>query len=95
MGNPGDSFCPSNGTEGEIFQEQYCNHCARDAGADKGNGCDILARAFYYEAWEKEYPTEWIYGSEGKPMCTAFTTEPIETPPPRPELTIEDFLPEE
>lgn len=53
MGNPGDVFCPSNGTEGEIFQEQYCNHCARDAGAEVLRDVKSLLVLFYMKLGKK------------------------------------------
>lgn len=62
-------YRPSNGTEGEIFQEQFCYQCKNDS---EEEGCDILLRSMVHQINEPEYPTEWIYDENKQPVCTAF-----------------------
>lgn len=75
-------YRPSNGSEGIDFHNAWCAHCARDAAmreddhADPANGCWIIAATFAYQIGHPKYPREWIYGEDGRPRCTAFTTDP-------------------
>ena len=67
-------YRPSNGSEGMIFEERFCDHCMNN---DPDNGCDILMRAFWYQIEAPEYPTEWITDADDpagiqNPRCTAF-----------------------
>ena len=75
----GRPYMPSNGTEGEVFQEGWCVHCARDAefrkefgetGEAHCNGCEILAASL-----RGEQPKEWYY-RKGQPICAAYTEDP-------------------
>lgn len=75
----GRPYMPSNGTEGEIFQEGWCAHCARDSefrrqfmetGNPQVDGCEILAASL-----RGEQPKEWFYRN-GDPICTAYTEDP-------------------
>lgn len=70
----GDLYRPSNGTEGEMFQEQYCYRCRhdRDWREKEENPCDILTRTLWLGTEDPDYPVEWIYDPEGVPTCTAF-----------------------
>lgn len=70
---------PSNGTEGEFFQDEWCAHCARDAqfrseyeetGDPQCGGCEILANSM-----AGIQPDEWKYVN-GIPNCSAFTLDP-------------------
>lgn len=72
----GTSFYPSNGTEGMIFIDAFCEQCIherwlhrqdQDRDEDK---CDILSRTMIYKPGDPEYPEEWIYNDEGWPVCT-------------------------
>lgn len=58
-------YRPSNGTEGEMFMEEFCFHCARDAKfretQDGEDGCPILADTYVYEKDDPKYPKEWVY----------------------------------
>ena len=67
-------YTPSNGTEGEIFFENWCRHCARDAAMNSGADydecddneiCPIIGILFV-----KQVP-EWVEDDKG-PRCTAF-----------------------
>lgn len=59
-------YRPSNGTEGMMFMEMYCDQCA------SGEDCDILCASMCYDEKEDAYPKEWTYTAEGQPTCTAF-----------------------
>ena len=64
----GEKYRPSNGTEGEIFRTWFCDRCTKDANED----CRILDETFLYDVDDPEYPSEWQYGEDGQPKCTAF-----------------------
>ena len=67
----GKPYRPSNGTEGEMFEKEFCHRCTRWNGDDP-NECDISMRAFFCDVADARYPIEWTHDSEGQPMCTAF-----------------------
>lgn len=64
-----ERYTPSNGTEGEIFEEVWCDRCQRDrkyreAWANSGegdpeDGCPILAAAY-----AGDEPPEWVWEPE-------------------------------
>ena len=71
----GQQYRPSNGTEGAVFIDSWCGHCARDKAMREGapleecddrEVCPIIARSFAGEA------TEWVYGTDGQPRCTEY-----------------------
>ena len=64
--NAGKPFRPSNGTQGEIFQYDFCDRCTKD------RGCQIRMAAMCHKETEPEYPKEWIYNEHGQPTCTAY-----------------------
>jgi len=63
----GQSYRPSNGTEGVLFEERFCDHCTRMSAE-----CDIYSDALLYDLGHRHYPKEWIYDKDGRPTCTAF-----------------------
>ena len=68
-------YRPSNGTEGAIFQERFCDNCAHDTynlETGEGNSCDILMRTMIHGVDEPEYPEEWQQEPGEEPKCTAF-----------------------
>ncbi len=70
-------YRPSNGTEGMIFQEKFCDNCIHDKEwreKDK-NPCQILSNTLMYERRDAEYPKEWVHDRAGKGTCTAFEKE--------------------
>ena len=69
-------YRPSNGTEGLDFTARFCDRCTK--GPDDEKDCDILARSFWHNIDEPEYPTEWIVDDDGlsSPRCTAFERKP-------------------
>lgn len=58
-------YCPSNGTEGEMFAEDFCYRCAWQ------DDCDIPLRTMFLDVTDPNYPAEWIVTPDG-PTCTAF-----------------------
>jgi hypothetical protein len=92
----GKPYCPSSGTEGMAFDDAWCAHCTRDKAyrdggddADPAIACQILSNTMVYDVKDPEYPKEWVYGADGRPRCTAFTTDP--TRPVRCDRTIDMF----
>lgn len=73
----GEKCRPSNGTEGMIFMEHFCERCKRDAAFRDGTGdsCQIAANTMAFDVSDSEYPAEWQYGEDGQPKCTAFEPE--------------------
>lgn len=66
-------YRPSNGTEGMIFSDHFCDKCLNQhPDPDCKPQCMILMRAFMYELKDKEYPEEWQYDENDIPTCTAF-----------------------
>lgn len=80
-------YQPSNGTEGLMFQEEWCWRCVRDRAAREGkpeDGCEILAATMFLDVKDPNYPKEWIYDPDkmlkdgcltigaGGACCTAF-----------------------
>jgi hypothetical protein len=61
-----DKYRPSNGTEGMMFMEDFCDQCA------DGGECKTAMRAMIYDLEDKEYPEEWQYDEHGEPVCTEF-----------------------
>lgn len=82
LANESKKYRPSNGAEGENFQELWCNLCSKDKefrdhlAANKvgavPSGCEILAATLCFNADQEEYPAEWTYTEKGQPCCTAF-----------------------
>ena len=70
-------YRPSNGTEGVMFMSRFCYLCAKDAAFRDGTGdsCPIAAATFSYGVNDEKYPSEWQYGADGQPTCTAFESE--------------------
>ena len=71
----GESYRPSNGSEGWAFQSRWCDRCKGDENYSDTKpelGCQILLRSLCCNIGEPGYPTEWIYGDDGVPKCTAF-----------------------
>lgn len=92
----GKPYRPGSGTEGIAFDDRWCAWCTRDkafrdAGPDfdSVDGCQIIADTFAFEITDSRYPKEWIFDREGRPCCTAFTTDPNN--PVRCDKTIDMF----
>lgn len=66
-------YQPSNGTAGEWFTDKYCMHCLHcDPNPEGAKQCDILLRSLSYDINDPEYPSEWVYNTENKPICTNY-----------------------
>ena len=91
----GKPYRPGSGTEGIAFDEAWCDHCARDAAfrndpdIDPALGCQIIADTFAFDIKDPRYPKEWVHDRNGRPSCTAFTTDP--TKPWRCDKTMDMF----
>lgn len=66
-------YRPSNGTEGMMFQDKFCNKCTKF----RNGRCSIFNRSFFNDINDKNYPKEWVYDENNKPTCTSFTTETV------------------
>ncbi len=63
----GKPYRPSNGTEGMMFMEAFCERCTKDRFDETGkpeDGCDILMRTLCHEIKDAEYPPEWTHTAE-------------------------------
>lgn len=63
----GKPYRPSNGTEGEMFTQDFCDRCVHG-----GGHCNIIALSMLHHVEEREYPRELKFDAEGCPTCTAF-----------------------
>lgn len=70
----GKPFQPSNGTEGIMFCEAFCDRCAMQHpnSDDPEKQCLILLSTMIHSPGDKEYPFEWKYNAEGWPVCTSW-----------------------
>lgn len=64
----GESFQPSNGTEGMIFIGEFCDTCYHD----RCKECMIAGMTMVFNPGDTEYPKEWVYSNEGWPICTKY-----------------------
>lgn len=66
-------YRPSNGTEGDWFTSNHCDHCMNEnPDPDSKPKCDILSRTMIFDLHESEYPAEWCYNDQNQPTCTAY-----------------------
>jgi hypothetical protein len=76
-----DSGCkkyrPSNGTEGMMFMDMFCEQCAKYSSDETDADCEIMAKTFWLDESDADYPAEWTY-KDGQPVCTAFVQMVIE-----------------
>lgn len=68
--NPIKKYRPSNGTEGDGFQAEWCYRCTKDNHHTE-EYCPILGNTMAFEVEDPEYPEEWRYTEDGH-VCTAF-----------------------
>jgi hypothetical protein len=66
----GQKWRPSNGAEGGIFMEIWCEQCR------KNGNCPIIDASFWNELPDPGYPAELQYRADGQPQCTAFDEKP-------------------
>ena len=62
----GQPYQPSNGMEGMMFMEQFCDDCEYLA------NCAIIPLSMIFRIGDKNYPKEWIHNDKGEPICTRF-----------------------
>lgn len=66
-------YRPSNGTEGMIFTDTYCMNCINcDPDPTGKKQCGILFRTLVHNINDEEYPQEWTYDENDKPICTSW-----------------------
>ena len=64
-------YRPSNGTEGDVFMQQYCYRCAKD-NPDNEVYCHILGATMAFDLSDEGYPKDtWVYFNDD-PTCLAF-----------------------
>ena len=71
----GKPYRPSNGTEGVMFQERFCDRCAKDDyDHETGGGilCPIIGDTMCFDVTDSEYPKAWVINERGQPICTEF-----------------------
>jgi len=96
----GKSFRPSNGTEGCIFHEYFCEQCIHEkfchTQKDGDLQCQIMDNAILFDEGDEEYPSVWVHDNEGWPVCTEWVKwdwgsedddEGFNEPPLRPQPT--------
>ncbi len=66
-----EKYRPSNGTEGDIFHSERCEHCAYFCDENE-EYCEIINLTMIYKIDDKNYPSEWTYDDEGDPCCTQY-----------------------
>jgi len=69
-------YRPSNGTEGGIFEERFCDRCKLDENQD----CAIHTNALAFDEGNPGFPKEWVIPEDsddwpGEAKCTAFVSE--------------------
>jgi hypothetical protein len=76
-------YRPSNGTEGMLFQECFCDKCTRE----RRQSCKILANTMFYDIDDPKYPKQWTHNEHGQPICTAFRDKTVKRPNKHPHMT--------
>ena len=66
----GQKYKPSNGNEGIIFMEYFCDRCQHND--EETLFCDLISLSLAHQVTDKDYPQEWQYGKDGQPVCTRF-----------------------
>ncbi|WP_017302548.1 hypothetical protein [Nodosilinea nodulosa] len=80
-----EDYCPSNGTEGEIFQGHWCAKCARDSFHETGDSCPILMHHLSGGEYLEQSMNYWRMTPKG-PVCLAWL-------PPLPERQNPSIIP--
>lgn len=89
-------YRPSNGTEGDCFQNRWCCHCV-DYPPDMSalgapDPCPILLNAMALAVDDPDYPAEWRQDGPKGPRCTAFRENPDDPAPLDPAAVIRPLL---
>ena len=68
----GKLYRPSNGTEGMIFMDNYCDQCIHECPFENSKKkCEIITLTMCLDTNDKDYPKEWQY-KDDTPICTKF-----------------------
>lgn len=90
------TYRPSNGSEGEAFMGVWCSKCERDRARREdhdADGCEIIALTMALSIDDPNYPSEWIISPDhGRPICTAFTSDPAMPTPLDPNAVVRPLL---
>lgn len=69
-------YQPSNGTEGMVFTEKFCDTCIFWNDKEiRGTpiGCPIQFGTVIYDIGDDEYPNQWRYKEDGvTPVCLCY-----------------------
>jgi hypothetical protein len=66
-----NAYIPSNGTEGMMFTESFCDHCIHDnPDPNSRKKCELLTASMFFLPTDPEFPREWTYDPFGNPVCT-------------------------
>lgn len=76
-GRVGQIYEPSNGGEACEFEALYCRSCRHSDDRHDDGGCTIPLLAYWLPKTDPDYPKAWIYGPDGQPTCTAFSSVPF------------------
>jgi hypothetical protein len=69
----GKKYCPSNGSEGDWFEDKFCMNCIHtNPDPHKKPQCDIWCSALCFRVDEPDFPKEWIYDENDEPVCTSW-----------------------
>lgn len=68
---PDHCYRPSNGTEGVMFEENFCQQCIHEKFMHSQKHGDKQC-AIFNEAYLEDWVREWVYDENGKPTCTSF-----------------------
>ena len=72
----GENYRHASHMELLAFMGLYCWKCKREYDYinthSMDDACDILSRASNHAIGHPDYPSEWTYGNNGSPTCTAF-----------------------
>lgn len=89
-------YRPSNGSEGESFMAVWCAKCERDRAHREDRdapGCPIIVDTMAFAVDDPKYPPEWqISADHGRPICTAFTSDPEAPEPLDPSAVVRPLL---
>lgn len=82
----GKPYRPSNGTEGMMFEDEFCERCKHDEiynrTGDIDYACMIHTLILIHQPGDPEYPVEWDHDFKGRPRCTAFEANDRRGPRP-------------
>lgn len=66
-----DLYRPSNGSEGDWFESQFCERCEKDRAFWQDGNCDPDKVCMIHNLSYVRQVPQWIY-VDGEPVCTEF-----------------------